>query len=187
MLLQKSLRSKAQLALWKSTLHPLRKCFLRRPFASQLTVVFFNNKTSRFPDIPLSPSLKIILPLMENKLPTHLRLYPAWTSLSDKRTRNQLLVLSVMRGRRDAATDCACVCFCLPNTRWSRPSQRWTRTTLPTDSGFLSLCRACCRLIPTSPWRTMKVIKVINVFVCISYEGCTPPSGQDRAHISKVQ
>lgn len=48
--------------------------------------------------------------------------------------------------------------------------------TLPTDSGFPLLHQASYQLIPTLPLRTMKVIKVINMFVCIPYEFCTLPT-----------
>lgn len=44
---------------------------------------------------------------------------------------------------------------------WSRPSQPWTRMTLPMDSGSPSPCPASYQLILTSPWKTMKVIKAI--------------------------
>lgn len=53
--------------------------------------------------------------------------------------------------------------LCPVNNRWSRLSRRWTRTTLPTDSGFPLLCPVSCQLIPTSPWKTTKVIKAINI------------------------
>lgn len=68
--------------------------------------------------------------------------------------------------------------LCPVNNRSSRLSRQWIRMTLPTDSGFPSLCRASYPLIPTSPWKTMKVIKAIDMFVCIFYEYCTLPSGQ---------
>lgn len=56
------------------------------------------------------------------------------------------------------------------------------------DSAFPLLCRASYPLIPTSPWETMKVIEAIDMFICISYEFCTLPSGQGSipaAHIPR--
>lgn len=54
------------------------------------------------------------------------------------------------------------------------------------DSGFSLLCQTSYQSIPTLPWKTMKVIKVINVFVCISYVFFTLPPGQGFILIAPI-